>query len=394
VAEVEYGLLEYLWRHWESERSADSDLFARFYCNEIVKAIGKHGSAKSLEMMEVIQYKLAASVQELRASLPDDWDEDIRVFSAPELIGMGIFLKNVREAVSSLRRRCGEPACPSPQDSKGLSGTTIRPSQTPAERASPPGPGEQDLAPASPLPFGEYDLVEQVAKGGMAEAFIARQRSTGRRVFLKRVALLSTADAASIQREAALYAKLTRAGISGVLQAVDAGRFDDYYFLVTEFADGGDLEEYVMRNPDRQLSQSEAKAIGVEIAATLCGLHAIVVVHRDLKPGNIMCVNGAWKIGDFGIGKNLARLVTQRTLQGAGTSGYAPPEQLDGVEAHPSADVYAFGKILVFLLSGQTDVDRIHLPRWRDLILRCTDRDRDNRPDAAAVLAGIQSILV
>ena len=103
VAEVEYGLLEYLWRHWESERSADSDLFARFYCNEIVKAIGKHGSAKSLEMMEVIQYKLAASVQELRASLPDDWDEDIRVLSAPELIGMGIFLKNVREAVSSLR---------------------------------------------------------------------------------------------------------------------------------------------------------------------------------------------------------------------------------------------------------------------------------------------------
>jgi serine/threonine protein kinase len=155
-----------------------------------------------------------------------------------------------------------------------------------------------------------------------------------------------------------------------------------------------DIEEYVTRNPDRKLSQSEAKAIGVEIAATLCGLHAIDVVHRDLKPGNIICASGAWKIGDLGIAKNLARLVTLRTLQGAGTSGYAPPEQLDGVEAHPSADVYAFGKILVFLLSGQTDVDRIQLPRWRDLILRCTDRDRDHRPDAATVLAALQSILV
>ena len=302
-----------------------------------------------------------------------------------------------------LRRRCSAPDRSLPQDAKVVPETTARPSHTAvAQTLSRSAEDERreinaqraNLAPATPTPFGEYDILEQVTKGGMAEAFVARHRTSGRKVFLKRVKLLSSGDATTIRREADVYAKLMRAGLSGVLQVENAARCDEYYFLVTEYADGGDLEEYVNGTPGRQLNPSEVKAIGLEIIRALCSLHEIGVVHRDLKPGNILRVNGLWKIGDFGIAKNLTRLITQQTFRRAGTSGYAPQEQLDGVEAHSSADVYAFGKIIVFLLSGQTDVDRIHLPRWGNLILRCADRDRDRRPNAAAALAELQSILV
>lgn len=398
VTDFEDDLLLYLWQNWEK-----ADDFLR---SHIATTLGRYGSAKSLEMMKVIQYKLGANVQELRAVLPDDWQEKPAFESKGiEGIGHSIFLMEIREAVTSLRRRCSASDRSGPQNAMKAPETTERPSHTAVAQALPQSAEDErteaeaqgkNLAGATPTPFGEYNLLEQVTKGGMAEAFAARHRISGRKVFLKRVKLLSGDDATTIRREADIYSRLMRAGLSGVLRIENAAHCEEYYFLVTEYADGGDLEEYVNAAPGKHLQPSEAKGIALEIASTLCNLHAFdkPIVHRDLKPGNILRVNGVWKIGDFGIAKNLTRLITRQTFQRAGTSGYAPQEQLDGVEAHPSADVYAFGKILVFLLSGQTDVDHIHFPRWRDLIVRCTDRDRDRRPDTAAVLAELQSILV
>lgn len=140
------------------------------------------------------------------------------------------------------------------------------------------------------------------------------------------------------------------------------------------------------------MSIVESRDIGLTLAAGLAELHGAEIVHRDLKPRNVLSLEGDWKIADFGISKNLSRVVTQKTFQQYGTKGYAAPEQFDGVAAKPSADVYSLGKILVFLLSGQTDVDHISFPAWRQLIQRCIETDPGQRPDIAEVTETLQNI--
>ncbi len=95
---------------------------------------------------------------------------------------------------------------------------------------------------------------------------------------------------------------------------------------------------------------------------------------------------------DFGISKDLNRLITQKTLQQHGTLGYAPPEQFQGCAAHPSADIYSLGKILVFLLTAQTDMDRVAYSVWRDLIVDCIETDPEPRPDITSMLTRLQMI--
>ena len=111
-----------------------------------------------------------------------------------------------------------------------------------------------------------------------------------------------------------------------------------------------------------------------------------------MKPGNVLYSEGRWKLADFGISKNLARLMTQKTFQQAGTLGYTAPEQFQGVTAHASADIFSFGKLLVFLLTGQTDVDYVSYSVWKDLILDCIDPNPDRRPDIKTVTRELEKI--
>jgi serine/threonine protein kinase len=99
-----------------------------------------------------------------------------------------------------------------------------------------------------------------------------------------------------------------------------------------------------------------------------------------------------WKVADFGIAKNVSRLVTQRTFQQHGTLGYAAPEQFQGVNAHPSADVYSYGKVLVFLLTGQTDIDLVPYSQWRELIKRCLASTPEDRPPISNVIHELTTI--
>jgi serine/threonine protein kinase len=85
-------------------------------------------------------------------------------------------------------------------------------------------------------------------------------------------------------------------------------------------------------------------------------------------------------------------LMTQKTFQRYGTLGYAAPEQFQGVEARPSADVYSLGKIMVFLLTGQTDVDYVQFSAWRDLITRCIRQDPQQRPVIGKAIEEIASM--
>lgn len=220
----------------------------------------------------------------------------------------------------------------------------------------------------------------------MAEAYVARNRESGQRVFLKRVRRRS-ADNDALQREMAIYDKLMRLRMANMLQVLDFIRDDEYVAIVTELADGGDLQAHVeARGNGRGLAVGEVKEIALSIATALKELHDHDIVHRDLKPANVFRVGDCWKLTDFGISKNLSRMVTHKTFQQYGTLGYAAPEQFQGVEARPSADVYSLGKIIVFLLTGQTDVDHVQFSVWRDLITRCIKQDAAQRPLVATLI--------
>lgn len=232
---------------------------------------------------------------------------------------------------------------------------------------------------APPQRFGRYLLLAPLEGGGMAEAFRAQDLETGDTVFLKRVRQRS-ADAKALEREARVYEKLMQMACDHVLQVLAFERDDTYVTLVTEFAEGGDLAAFVSSQLD--LKTPEVKRIGLELVAAIGELHDNEIVHRDLKPQNILRSGGRWKIADFGIAKNLSRLMTAKTFQQSGTLGYAAPEQFEGVEARPSADIYSLGKILVFMLTRGTDVDMVPFPAWKTLVRRCTETDPESRPTA------------
>ncbi len=135
--------------------------------------------------------------------------------------------------------------------------------------------------------------------------------------------------------------------------------------LVTELADGGDLlAAYVERRGGR-LSPEEALSDGVRAHGRGGELHGANIVHRDIKPQNVLCSGGKWKLTDFGIAKNRDRH-GGKTFQGAGTTLYAAPEQVQegGILAHPSADVYSLGKVFAFLLAGAPHMLRVPAEPW------------------------------
>src|ERR1019366_2597648 len=136
----------------------------------------------------------------------------------------------------------------------------------------------------APVVFHGYDLLRSLDAGGMAEAYVARNRETGQRVFLKRVRR-NSADKDALEREMRIYDKLMRMKTTHVLHVLDFVRDDEYVALVTEFADGGDLQTHVeARGNGRGLAVEEAKQIGLSVATALPEFHDHDIVHRDLKP--------------------------------------------------------------------------------------------------------------
>ena len=110
-------------------------------------------------------------------------------------------------------------------------------------------------------------------------------------------------------------------------------------------------------------------------------------LHRDIKPQNILRCDDVWKIADFGISKLLNNPVTGYTFQGAHTAPWAPPEQIEGAPAHPSADIYAGGRVAGFMVTGRSTKEALaSLPaRWQAIVGPCVAIDPEKRPDARQV---------
>ena len=261
------------------------------------------------------------------------------------------------------------------------------------------------------MDFGDYELLEQIGRGGQGVVFRARQKSLNRTVALKIIGLGQWATKAHLKRfrlEAEAAARLEHPGIVPIHEV---GERDGSCYFSMKFVEGGQLDEVARREP---MPIRRAVELIAKVARTVHYAHEHGILHRDIKPGNILLdAKGEPHLTDFG----LARLVESEssvthTLDVLGTPSYMAPEQAVGNNAAVSSatDVYGLGAVLYQLLTGQppfaggTTYETIKLlldteprqPRLlnpkidRDLstiCLKCLEKDPKRRYSSALALA-------
>ncbi len=199
---------------------------------------------------------------------------------------------------------------------------------------------------------GRYELVRPLGHGAMATVDLARDTELDRPVALKRLAENLARDddlRRRFLREARLAARLAH---PNVVRVFDVGEDDGRPFIAMEYVEGETLAELVARRAP--LRATEVASLGVQMCAGLAAAHAAGLVHRDVKPQNLLLgTDGILKLGDFGVavGEEGTRLTLAGTV--LGTAGYLAPEQARGEQVTAAADVYAVGAVLYELLAGE-----------------------------------------
>ena len=198
-----------------------------------------------------------------------------------------------------------------------------------------------------------YEIERALARGGMAEVFVARDQQLDREVAVKILFSEFAIDPSFVERfrrEAQHAAMLNHPNIVGVY---DYGREQGTYYIVMEYVEGESLRD-VLRSRGR-LAPMQAARIAAEIAAGLDFAHRHGTVHRDIKPGNVLIApSGQVKVADFGIAANPSDAASGLTQTGAviGTATYFSPEQAQGYQVDGRSDVYSLGVVLYEMLTG------------------------------------------
>jgi serine/threonine protein kinase len=258
--------------------------------------------------------------------------------------------------------------------------------------------------PAAPVPAelrvlaDRYELGDLVGRGGMAEVYRAHDRLLGRTVAVK--VFRPNGDPVAQQRFHDEGIALARLGHPALVSIYDVGNVGDRSFLVMEFVEGESLQSRLLSGP---LPHDQVLRIGAALAEALAHAHERGVVHRDVKPSNIMLDrDGVPHLTDFGIAllDDSPRLTSASEM--IGTPAYLAPEQVTNVEVGPGADVYALALVLLECVTGQpaypadsslqaalarlTGPPRIpaDLPSaFADLLRSMTSTDATARPSAA-----------
>jgi len=259
--------------------------------------------------------------------------------------------------------------------------------------------------------LGEYELLEVVGRGGQGVVYRAHQKSLNRTVALKMVSLGSWATEAHLKRfrrEAEAAASLEHPGIVPIYEV---GERDGSCYFSMRFVEGGQLDQVIKRKP---MSIRQAAELISKIARTVHYAHEHGILHRDIKPGNILLdAKGEPLLTDFGLARLVeAESTVTRTKEVMGTPSYMAPEQAMGNNAAVSSatDVYGLGAVLYQLLTGHppfaggTTYETIKLlldtePRQPRLLnpkidrdisticLKCLEKDPKPRYSSALALA-------
>ena len=262
----------------------------------------------------------------------------------------------------------------------------------------------------SPDNFGNYELLDEIGRGGMGVVYRARQLKPNRIVAVKMVLAGQLASHEEVERFFAEADAVGQLDHPGIVRVYEAGEHDGIHYIAMEHVPGHELGHRVLRGP---LSSDETVKLTHAVAEAVAHAHARGIIHRDLKPSNILLDNGGNpRVMDFGLAKCLAN-DQQLTVTGTilGTAAFMSPEQAEGnlEKTGPAADVYSLGAVMYTLLTsrppfhGKSSLETMRLAReqepvaphrWNDSIprdleticLKCLEKEPGKRYPTAGEL--------
>jgi len=254
-----------------------------------------------------------------------------------------------------------------------------------------------------------YEILGRIAEGGMSTVYRARRRSDGTIVALKILRDQYVADREFLER----FAREARAAETlthpNVVRVFETGKDGDTYFIAMEYVDGIDLKVHLRRIG--RLEAADAERIARSVCEALDYAHHQGIVHRDVKPQNILLASdGTVKVADFGIARAIAAVTITQAGTVLGSVQYMSPEQARGAGVGRASDLYALGVLLFEMLTGQLPFDgdtpiaitlkHLHDPpprprsiepsvplRLEGIIMRCMAKRSEDRYGSAQELA-------
>jgi tRNA A-37 threonylcarbamoyl transferase component Bud32 len=200
--------------------------------------------------------------------------------------------------------------------------------------------------------LGQYRILDQIGRGGMGQVFLAEHELMGRRVAVKVLPRKKSTEESEkvFRREIRMLGRLDH---ENLVRALDAGYDGKVFFLVTELVPGLDLNRQIKRHG--VFDEMTAASVISQAASVLHYAHAEGVIHRDVKPGNIIVTDdGRVKLLDLGLAGSVIADEAMQLNRVVGTMDYIAPEQLlDPDNVGPSADIYSLGCTLYFTVTGQ-----------------------------------------
>jgi predicted Ser/Thr protein kinase len=270
-----------------------------------------------------------------------------------------------------------------------------------------PGERTQPLRPHDPRELGDYEVLGRLGEGGMGTVYLGRKRNSAILVAVKVVRVDLAHDDEFRRRFRSEVERVRQVPPFCTAEVLDADPDHEQPYLVVEFVDGPTLADVVEeRGP---LTSANLHSVAIGVATALTAIHGAGVIHRDLKPRNVLLAPGSPKVIDFGIARAMsATSGNTRPDQMVGTVAYMAPERFD-TDADtpvvtPAADVFAWGGVVTYAGTGRTPfsadsptataariltkpprLDGLSQP-LRDLVAHTLEKDPANRPSARELL--------